>query len=140
MLHTLNVLAKVIALVAIFLINPFIIGTVYAGFIVLHYASKSVRNNIDRFVAFFIASITVGYIVPLFFEQYPRQVFCWVFAAVLTWVFLPIDKEADEIEEDYIPTNFDDLIEAEVVSVETVNDTHGSDRKQIQTTMRQLPK
>ena len=41
-------LAKVIALVAIFFINPLIVGSVYVAFIVFRMAAKSIRNKHDR--------------------------------------------------------------------------------------------
>jgi len=116
-------LAKAILLVAFFLANPKIVGTVYAGYIVFHITSKSINNLFDRYVAMGIASLFVGLIAPLFFQHYPGVLFGIAFAAVLTWVFTPTDviaQEESDVDSRPLTGGSDEIIDVEVISVETI--------------------
>ena len=122
-MHTLLTVAKAIALVAIFFLNPLIIGSVYVGLLILRTAAKSIRNKHDRMWAFAIVSLFVAFIAPMFFAIYPGWIFCVAFAGLLTWVFYPCDKEpmkTANCDEKPLSGPEKDIIDVEVISVKTI--------------------
>ena len=116
-------MAKVIALVAVFFINPLIVGSVYVAFIVFRIAAKSIRNKHDRFWAILVAALFVAFITPLFFAVFPGFLFCAAFAGLLTWAFYPHDKThiqpAYRDERPFYGPH-EDVIDAEVISEKTI--------------------
>lgn len=123
MTHTLKLLAKVVALVAILFVNPLVIGAVYAGFVVFHFASKRIVNKFDRLISMFVAAITVSLILPIVLECTFNIFASVAFAALLTWVFTPDDKDIPEepiVDQSPITEPSDEIIEAEVISVTTI--------------------
>ena len=115
--------AKVILLVAFLLMSPAVVGSIYAGFIILHFASKYIRNTLDRYIAMAVASFFVAFIAPLFFAAHPGFAFCIAFAALLVWVFTPTDKDMPQqaIDDSRAFTEAsEEIIDIDVISVETV--------------------
>ena len=116
-------LAKVIALVAIFFINPLIVGSVYVAFIVFRMAAKSIHNKHDRFWAILVAALFVAFIAPLVFAVFPGFLFCAAFAGLLTWAFYPHDKTHVQSAYRYEESPYgpqEDVIDAEIISEKTI--------------------
>ena len=123
MTHTLNILAKVAVLVVFLIINPVVIGSVYAGFVVFHFASKHIANKLDRTVSMFIAAISVSLLLPMVLQT-PFSIWLRIaFAAILTWVFTPDDKDTVKtfiVDQKPVTEYSDEILEAEVISVTTI--------------------
>lgn len=103
--------------------SPAIVGSIYAGFVILHFTSKYIQNTFDRYMAMSVAALFVAFIAPLFFVVFPGFAFCLAFAALLVWVFTPTSKDMPEQANDDSKASTeasDDIIDIEVISVDTV--------------------
>jgi len=123
MKHTLTILAKVVGLVAFLFVNPIIIGSVYAGFVVFHFASKHITDRFNRTVSMFVAAISVALLLPIVLETSSNIFVSIAFAAFLTWVFTPADKDIPEepiVDQRPFTEASDEIIDVEVISVETI--------------------
>lgn len=121
--NTIMIWAKVILLVAFLLMSPIVVGSVYAGFIILHYAAKYIQNTLDRYVAMSVASLFAAFIAPMFFATHPGFAFCLAFAAFLVWVFTPFSKDMPEQANDdsrAFTEASEGIIDIDVISVKTV--------------------
>lgn len=120
---TITIWAKVILLAAFFLMSPTVVGSIYAGYLILHFASKYIRNTFDRYIAMTVASLFVAIVAPMFFTVHPGFAICIAFAALLVWVFTPTDKDMPQqhiIDPRAFTDASDDVIEVEVISVENI--------------------
>ena len=116
---------QVLALVAFFLVNPLIVGSVYVALFIIRAAAKAIPDTVSRFIAMSIACLFIAFIAPLFFVAFPGIAVCALFAALLIWVFAWSNKPhhrapapTTEAQQDAQ----DDVIEAEVISITTIKE------------------
>lgn len=140
----LNTLAKAVALVAFLFADPFIVGSIYIGMLILKVSAQCIQDTGARFICMAIACWSVAFIAPFFFNATP--LFCLLFAAVLTWVYAmeqqtPTQTHNSDEKPLAAQKNDVEIVDAEIVEDDPIQrylDYRVSDAKQL-TSQTYLP-